>query len=146
MNAKAIVGMIGIVGATAGVVIIGVGTKDLGGEAALESVEISALSEAQRKDKVVRTKFGKLVRITHIEVAADATITAGTDLGDVVEVQPSDIPENALCNLIIDAEETTIKILYADPDPKGSRTRSYILGKCNRRIFEKGCCISKASS
>jgi len=75
---------------------------------------------AESADKAVRSPGGKLVRVVgDVQFDKDADPTA-SDLGDVVEVQPGDVPGDALCNVVFDARPVAVKVLYPDAEYVGN--------------------------
>lgn len=71
-------------------------------------------SPAQLADKAVRSKTGRLVKVVGADVADDAAVTTGTELGDAVEVAEKDVPPNVLCNVVLDARPVPKSTLYPD--------------------------------
>lgn len=109
---KLLLGIMGSVGVI-GVVGIAMNAK-MGDE--LEPVDIS-MTDAEKADKIVRTKDGKAVRIVGSLVYDKDATPSATPVGNTVEA--STVPENALCNLTIEAAETSMGTLYLGE--RGSR-------------------------
>lgn len=86
---------------------------DAGVDVGSPAVKNMEPTEAQRADKVVRSKTGRLVRVVGAEFDKDDAVTSGTDLGNVVEVQKVSL-DRAICNVVIDARPVPGSELYPD--------------------------------
>jgi hypothetical protein len=77
-------------------------------------------TDAELADKAVKSTGGKYVRMVgRVDFDKDAE-TKNTALGDIVEVQPKDVPADAICNVVLDAQPVAVKIIYPDAEWVGN--------------------------